>query len=114
MVADQEKPVASPCDIASHDSMAGHMNFYFLCHSAAGHVRHAPLARIVQRRRYSAYRRVNLVVADADFPQVRKRDHQPDRPVNAHPQITDIVEVKYSRRASWVRCFAKYRANRDL
>jgi len=110
MVVHQKKPIAAPCNIATHGSVTWHVNSDSLRRSTAGNVRDGNLAGLMKSGGHRPHGRINFVFPEADSSQVRECDDQTDGAVNAHPQIPDIIKVDDTRRAAGIRRLRNHRA----
>ncbi|MNP02541.1 hypothetical protein D3C76_943960 [compost metagenome] len=92
MFGHEEKPVAAPGDVATHQAMAGHVHQYLPAVAVGRHVADGYGAVFMQGGADLADRGVDLVHARCDQAQVLQRGDQADGAVAAHVQVAGVVE----------------------
>ncbi|MNF90456.1 hypothetical protein D3C84_730210 [compost metagenome] len=96
VIGHQEKPVAAPGDVAVHAAMSWHFDRHLLAVAVGGHVAQGDVAVLMQRGADRADRRIDLVLAGLDMPQVMQRVDQADGAVTAHAEVAGVVEEDHA------------------
>src|ERR1700733_5683204 len=92
ILAYEEEPVTSPCDIAYEEAVAGNVDLHCCSMAEAWDVVYRNASIIVQIGGDVSDRRLQLVHAWSDSAQVGECDHYADGSVTAHAEVADVVE----------------------
>jgi hypothetical protein len=92
VIFDQEKPVATPGNVAGDRTVSGDVYFDCCCISVAGNVFDGHGAIFVEHRSHDADRRFDTMVAGFDLSHVGEGDHNTDGSVSTHAKASAVVE----------------------
>src|SRR5437899_2794665 len=110
----KKKPVSSPGNIATHLAESRHFDGYLGSAAVARDIVDGYFAVGVEDRADSSNRSFHPVFPGRNAPHVRKSSDEPNRPVTAHPEISDVVKKNYPRRTCRIDRFTKQRAHHDI
>jgi hypothetical protein len=108
---DEEKPVATPGDIAGDFLSAGDFDRHVLRLPIARNVVDRSRAIAVQGCRDDAHGRLDAMLSGTDATQMRERRHQPDGAVTAHAEVAGVVEEKHTGSAGRIAGFHEHRTH---
>lgn len=114
LVLDEEKPIPSPGDVATHGAPAGDIDRDGSGFAVARDIRDFHGAIIAQGCHDDPDGGVDPVCADADFPQMRERHGEADGAVNTHVEGGEVVEKNHAARAVRLVGFAEQGADHRL
>src|SRR6185503_319635 len=92
VIVHEEKPVATPGDVARHWSKSRHVDRNILCEPVARHVCYFNLSGSVKMCDDNSDRSLDAMRAGTDATQISERRYHADRPVPAHAEVCNAVE----------------------
>src|SRR5437868_5816734 len=92
MLVDEKKPVSAPRHIASDVAITGNLDRNASSLTIARHVRNGNFAAFMKRCRDDTYRSFDAILAGTNASHESKCNHQANRPVPAHTEITHVIE----------------------
>src|ERR1700678_4013382 len=114
VVADQEKPVAAPCDIAVDAADAGHVHRDGGGASETGDIADGHAAVVIQARFHGSAVGIDAANALLNSAHVSERNHEPNGSVAAHVEEADVVEENDAGLTSGVVRIAEQRAHNGV
>ena len=93
VIGDEEKPVPTPGDISSNRSMTLNVDLDVRGEPVARDVGHGDAAVLIEVGFNDADRGLDAMGAGGDAAQMSEGDDEPDRPVPAHADVGDVIEV---------------------
>src|SRR5262245_47305678 len=114
MFLDEKEPVAAPRDVAGDWSKSRHVDRYVSVQPVTRHVRHFDFSIPIQMRDNNADRRLDAMSAGVDAIQMRKRGHNTDGAMPAHPKVRNAVEKDHACDARFIHRWTQQRADNSF
>lgn len=110
-IVSQEKPIATPSDVARDFSETFQFDRDASSRAVAGDIENGDFVIFVKQRFNDADRSFNPVQTGLDSAEILQRNREANRAMPAHAKVTDVIKEDHSGAARWVARLAQESAH---